>query len=336
MQQSHENVPMPKWPFLLADLLLLALAGILLARSQQPLQLGHALLLFACVALGAILSVIPFLKEHKTGAELAEGHHLKTTLAQIQDLEKIAQQIHGATAAWGKIEESNRALIVHANQVQEKMQLEARAFSEFLQRTNDQEKSRLRLEVDKMRRMEGQWVEVLVELFDHVFALHRGAVRSRQQNVIEQIGRYQKACYDVGRRVGLIPFVAEVGDPFQPERHQLLEEKDAASAPPAARVVETLANGYSYQGQIIRKTLVSLENPSTEKVVPVSPESATPTAILPKVDTTSSQSPPQSTPPVEKAGSGNPPVTPKPPAVSPESQPPAAENGDRPEQNLLF
>ena len=45
-----------------------------------------------------------------------------------------------------------------ARHVADKMAAEAKAFAEFLQKANDTEKSHLRLEVEKFRRGESQWL----------------------------------------------------------------------------------------------------------------------------------------------------------------------------------
>ena len=60
---------------------------------------------------------------------------------------------------------------------------EVRQFTEFMQKMNDSEKAALRLEVEKLRRGEGEWLQVLVRILDHVFALHAAAVRSGEPKV---------------------------------------------------------------------------------------------------------------------------------------------------------
>ena len=47
---------------------------------------------------------------------------------------------------------------------------------EFLAKANDSEKGFLRLEVDKLKRAEGEWLQTLVRILDHVNALHQGAL----------------------------------------------------------------------------------------------------------------------------------------------------------------
>jgi molecular chaperone GrpE (heat shock protein) len=140
------------------------------------------------------------------------------------------------------------------------MSEEVRQFSEFLQKMNDNEKAALRLEVEKFHRGEAEWLQVLVRILDHIFALHAAAVHSHQPQLTEQITHFQNACRGVARRVGVAPFVAEPDEPFNPERHQAL---DAKVKPPAnAMVAETVGVGYTFQGRLLRPALVRLKEDS--------------------------------------------------------------------------
>jgi molecular chaperone GrpE (heat shock protein) len=110
----------------------------------------------------------------------------------------------------------------------------------------------------QLPRAEGDWLQVLVRLLDHVYALHQAALRSRQPSLIDQLAQFQNACRDTARRVGLTPFVAAPAEPFDQQRHQLM---DADAKPEAGAVVEeTLATGYTFQGQLVRPALVRLSN----------------------------------------------------------------------------
>jgi molecular chaperone GrpE (heat shock protein) len=107
-----------------------------------------------------------------------------------------------------------------------------------------------------LRRAEADWLQVLVRMLDHVFALRVGAQRSGQPRLIEQLGNFQNACNDAARRVGLTPFVPSDADSFDPERHQLAEGDSKTAI--GAKVGETVAAGYSFQGKLLRLALVRL------------------------------------------------------------------------------
>jgi molecular chaperone GrpE (heat shock protein) len=250
-----------KWPFLLGDVLLLGTAFYIGLESK--FALGHWELCFVvlCVLGGALLGVAPFWLEYDALVKVAEAGALNTVVSQLKNLEGIANQISGATGKWQDAQEQADKTAAAAREIAERMTGEVKAFTEFMKRANDSERATLRLEVEKLRRGESEWLQVLVRMLDHVYALHQGAARSGQPKLVEQVGSFQMACRDAARRVGLTPFTANEGEPFDAQRHQLVEE---GVKPPADAVVgETIAAGYTFQGRLLRPTLVRLrENPA--------------------------------------------------------------------------
>ncbi len=245
-----------KAPFFIGDALLLGAAGFIYGQSKPPMGLWEMALVVACVAGGAALAIVPFLLEYRALAKLAETESLTSVVSQLQNLKDLAAQISGATSQWQAIQEQAGKTAAVAKAIEERITAEARAFTQFMERANDSEKNTLRLEVEKLRRAENDWLQVLVRVLDHVYALHQGALRSGQPNLIEQLGQFQNACRDAARRVGLAPFNAGTSEPFNAQRHQLIE----ADGPPAngARITETVAAGYTFQGRLLRPALVRL------------------------------------------------------------------------------
>lgn len=255
------SVKLARWPalffFLLGDALFLGLAWWIMAQARAPLALWDTAALVLCVGAGAWLSILPFLRDHRAALQLAESDKLASTLAQIQNLERVAAQTAGAGAQiQGALDESAKTIAI-AGEISARMAAEAKDFAEFMRKANDTEKAHLRLEVEKLRRAEGDWVQVVARILDHVFALHQAAARANQPSVAQQLANFQAACHDAARRVGLAPFAAAPGAPFDAARHRLVEEN--AEAPADAAVGETLAPGFTYQGQLLRPALVSLQ-----------------------------------------------------------------------------
>src|ERR1035437_2572 len=217
------NAPkLSKWPFFLGDALLLGIACFITYQSRPTL--GHWDLCFVvlCVVGGALLSITPFLIEYDALVKVTEAGGLTTVVSQLKNIEGIAGQISGATSQWQDVQCSAEKTANAAREIGDRMTSEVKAFTEFMQRANDTEKANLRLEVDKLRRAEGDWIQVLVRMMDHVFALHHGALP---------------------RRGGLTHCAANGADPFDAQRHQLIEE--GAKAPPDAVVSDTVAAGYT-------------------------------------------------------------------------------------------
>jgi molecular chaperone GrpE (heat shock protein) len=254
---SDANRPeLTKWPFYLGDILLLAGAYYVYHQSKLPMSLGELAIGAGCIAAGAVLGTLPAWLEFRAAVKLAETGELTTVVEQVRNMEKIAAQITGATGAWNTAQESSDKTVKAAKDIAEKMALEVKGFTEFMQRANDTEKANLRLEAEKSRRAEAEWLQVVVRMLDHVFALYVAALRSGQRNVIDQIGNFQNAVRDTARRIGLTAFTANPSDHFDSQRHQLLDPK--AIAPADATVAETIAAGYTYQGRLVRHALVSL------------------------------------------------------------------------------
>jgi molecular chaperone GrpE (heat shock protein) len=253
---SDEIAPkLSKWPFYLGDALFLGAAGFICWQEPAPLGLRALTLAVLCVAAGAVLCILPFLLEYRALVKVVEASTLTDVVSQIQNVEQLAGQIHSATGQWQTVQEAADKTAAAAREIAGRMTAEVQAFTQFMQRANDNEKANLRLETEKLRRAEADWLQVLVRVLDHVYALHLGAVRSGQPNLIEQMGNFQNACRDAARRVGLAPFTAALAEPFDGQRHQLVE---GAKPAPDAVIGETLAAGYTFQSRLLRPALVRL------------------------------------------------------------------------------
>lgn len=267
------NWKVPKWPFLLGDALLLAAAYFLIQQAAHPIGRWEIITAAACVALGAVLGALPFILDYRAAGKVIEAGALGSIAEKIQNLEKLAAQISAATNEWTNAQTQAETTAAGAREISDKMAGEVREFSGFMQKMNDSEKAALRLEIEKLRRGEAEWLQVLVRILDHVFVLHAAAARSGQPKLAEQIANFQNACRDAARRIGLVPFSAGPDEPFNAGRHQAVgtEEK-----PPADAVVaETVGAGFTFQGRLLRPALIRLreesslgENPTGEAETP--------------------------------------------------------------------
>ena len=106
---------------------------------------------------------MPFLLEYRLALKLAEANALAAVVPQIQNVQGVAQQIASATGQWQSVQEQADKTAGLAKQVSDRMSAEVKEFTEFMQRSNDTEKANLRLEVEKLRRMETDWLQVSVQ-----------------------------------------------------------------------------------------------------------------------------------------------------------------------------
>jgi molecular chaperone GrpE (heat shock protein) len=247
-----------KWPFVVGDVLLLGLASLIFIQSKPPMGPWEVLSCTLCAVVGAGCAALPFILEYRVLVKLILADHLLSVTAEIQKLEHLADQIRTATSRWQTVQESADKTADSAKKIADRMTSEVKEFTQFLQQANEGERSSLRLEVGKLQRAEQEWLQVVVRVLDHVYALNQAAVRSGQPTFIEQLGQFQNACRDVARRVGLTPFVAAPDEPFDTQVHRLPDGDSAAET--GAIVGETIATGYTFQGKLLRPALVRLRN----------------------------------------------------------------------------
>ena len=257
----------PKWPFLAVYAALLGFAYYFIMGAPQSIH--HWEVAAACVIVGAGLSVLPFYLDYRAMEKALEINSLGAVTEKIQNLEKLSEQIHAATDHWAIIQEAVQIeagkTTATAQQITEKMAGEARQFTEFMQKMNDSEKATLRLEVEKLHRGEAEWLQVLVRILDHVYALHTAAVRTGDPKFAEPITNFQNACRETVRRIGLTPFVAVPDEKFNGELHQAA---GANPKPPSGAVVaETVGTGYTFQGKLLRPALVRVKEHEVKKRV---------------------------------------------------------------------
>jgi molecular chaperone GrpE (heat shock protein) len=252
---TNEESSLPLWPFLAADALLLATAGLILSHGHQPLLWWEAFFLVACALAAAASMITPFLRRNQDEQARAQTRALADAAGQLQNLEQWTAGLASASAQWRHLHEQTAQAAAQAKAAAGAMSAEMKAFSEFLQRNNDAEKTHLRVEADKLRRTEQECLQALVIILDHVFALFQAARRSGQQGLVEQLGQFHNHCREAARRIGLVPTTAPPGERFDPKAHQL----EGNTAPPEnALIAETLMTGYTYQGMPLRRALVAV------------------------------------------------------------------------------
>jgi molecular chaperone GrpE (heat shock protein) len=251
-----------KWPFLLADAVLLGIAAAFIFLTRQPVSHAFIYAAASCAAVGALLACLPFYLDYRAAGKLIEVHAVGEVSEKIQDLKNVASQVASTTDQWARVQETTRGhaekSVTAAAEIAERMTTEVRDFTQFQAKMNDTEKAALRLEGEKLRRAEGEWLQVVARILDHTFALHTAASRSGQPELAEQIGNFQNACRDSARRVGLAQFEAAADEPFDAERHRAHGVENPTAD---LLVAETLAPGITFQGRLVRPALVKLQEP---------------------------------------------------------------------------
>ena len=251
---------LPKWPFLLADLVLLAVASAVVVKSDWPLGPWQMAVCFLAVVAGAWFSITPFLREYDGSVKLAEAYQLSDSIARLKDIEKIRAHIENATGQWQGVQDHSQRAVSAAGALADRMAAETKEFCSMLERINQAEKTHLKFEIDKLRRAEADWLQTVVRMLDNVFALSQAAAQSRQPALISQIRQFQQVSREIARRMGLNAFAPEGPQPFDPKAHQLPEE--SATVPEQAMISGVIAPGFTFQGRLMRKAVVVVQGAS--------------------------------------------------------------------------
>lgn len=258
--REHPGPQLAKWPFFVADAILLGVAVWIVFQAAKPLSTWPLISVVACAAIGAWICITPFLKQHETELKFAEADKLANTVDQLSNLRTLTNQISFATAQWQVVQENSSKTVTAAKEVADRIAADAQAFTEFMLKANDAEKAHLRLQIEKLRRGEGDWVQLVVHLLDHVFALYQAGVRSGQPGVAKQLTQFQAACRELVRRVGLVATEVKPGEPYDPKAHTLPDGHPTVEE--GAVVTQVLATGYKFQSQTVRNALVVVGKPA--------------------------------------------------------------------------
>ena len=250
-----EAPKLAKWPFLLGDALVLASVGTLIWKETGHWTFADTALTCGLVAFGAVVAILPFLREHSAAVKLWEQTNLAEAAQQLDQLVTIANQISAATTHWQSVQETAAKTAGIADETGRRIAAEAKGLTEFFQRADSQEKAASRLELEKLRRNEAEFLQILVHLLDHVYALFQASIRSGQPQLTHQIGQFRSACLDTVRRLGIIPHEARPGEMFDLRAHQTPDGQEPAAG---SVIAATIACGYTYQGQPVRRILVAL------------------------------------------------------------------------------
>ena len=100
----------PKWPFLVAGIVLFVVSTILACRPAHTITQMEITIATASVALGALFGCLPFILEYWAVKKLVEINVVTTVAEQLGDLKKYSAQIVAAQAlpVWRAVRHQGR------------------------------------------------------------------------------------------------------------------------------------------------------------------------------------------------------------------------------------
>ena len=261
---SKANVPralplpvaVPKWPFLLADIIFIGLGYWISTLITGPAEQWHIISILVCAVLGAAFAAAPYYFEYRAEAKAVEIAQLTTVAKEVNKMESVAAQIAEATERWNAVQESSGQTARLAEEIATGIAATVKEHHEFIAKAGEDEHAILKLEVEKLRRAEQDWATTLVGQLDLVYRLERSAAASGKEPFMQTMAAFQSQCRDLAKRVGLVAFEAEPSVAFDEEQHRLLDNEPKPAD--AAMVTETHLPGIRLQGRLIRKPLVSV------------------------------------------------------------------------------
>ena len=160
MNSSESNPKLPAWPFLLADVALIAAAAYI-ALNSDPLTINAVIAIVACVGIGAVLGLIPIVAHYEAqkNAQLDERQRALERLAFT--VNSTAEQLSIAAGGLHEIAELSQKNVRHAEQLPHKLQEKIAEFQAQLATAADAEKEELERELLALRTTESERLETV-------------------------------------------------------------------------------------------------------------------------------------------------------------------------------
>ena len=145
------NPRLPKLPFILGDLALLATAFLLGKYGPTPLSTGMVVAIACCVAVGAALGLIPFLTDYVADSDEAAREHSAQVNVQIQRLHAAGESLTRAAAQIKSVEEAVHKSAHAAETLPYRMQEKLAEFNESLAEKEAEDREALEAELNELR-----------------------------------------------------------------------------------------------------------------------------------------------------------------------------------------
>ena len=247
-----------KMPFFVADAVLILASICILAFAQHPLSGSACWALAIILGCGAWIAILPWYQENKNNAALSQLDGLRSVSECIQQMNTFSAGMNSAIASLANVQKMTEASARAASEAETKIVEHSQDFAERLAQAVNYEKSSFQIEIDKLRRVENDWINTGIGIMDHVLALTHAGIQSGKPEIAEQMRRFRGACLDIAARAGLQPFLPAPTDTYDPEKHVL--PPNTPTPEPDTRISRVIAPGFNYQGQMVRKAMVLAEN----------------------------------------------------------------------------
>jgi hypothetical protein len=246
----HEEVPpLNPWPFLIGDAALIATACLISSQTHAPLTGLPLIAIAGCVALGAVLAVIPFLINQTRRQEQALAERQREIAALAQITATSAEQISIAVAGLHNIAESTARSLKLGEQLPHKIQEKINDFKTQLNEIAVTENEALAQEINTLRSNETERLETAlggVRKTAADLAMIETVNRKHLSDLNESLSRFissaEKAASEAAKTIEAAGVAAEksLAAAFArlDQKIVTIPEPTTAVAPPSAHEVE--------------------------------------------------------------------------------------------------
>lgn len=161
MSLPDQTSKLPKLPFLIGDVVLLATAWFIANRGPGPLTADAIAAIFGCVAVGAVLLAVPFISEYARKQEELLDERQRGLDALSQTINTAAEQISIAANGLHQITEITHKNLKHAEQLPQRLQEKISEFNAQVENAREDEREELEKEIAELRASESERLETI-------------------------------------------------------------------------------------------------------------------------------------------------------------------------------
>ena len=163
MSLPDQTPKLPKLPFLLGDVVLLAAAWFIADRATGPLDTNTLAAVTACVAVGALLGAIPFLTDYARKQDEALDERQRGLEALSRTINTAAEQISIAANGLNELTELTHKNLKHAEQLPHRLQEKIAEFNAQLDNAREDDREELEKELVELRAAETERLQAIAE-----------------------------------------------------------------------------------------------------------------------------------------------------------------------------
>lgn len=181
MSLPDQTPKLPKWPFLLGDIVLVAAAWYFVNRDNGPLTVPMMAAASACVALAAILGALPFLADYARRQDVALDERQRGLEALSRTITTAAEQISIAANGLNELTDLTHKNLRQAEQLPHKLHEKIAEFNAQLDNAREDDREELEKELTELRTSETERLQAVSD------KVHKAATElSRLETALQQ------------------------------------------------------------------------------------------------------------------------------------------------------